>query len=84
MTTERIHRYATGRDYGEPQVLSITIPAIPASIDDFDFVPVRFVDAARSIIGTVQLCANVARDPYTGVIGPMVLREYDAGRYEEC
>lgn len=68
--------YATGRNYGKPQVLNIRV--VSRGADDFDAARVEFQDDARGIAGAVSVftleCAP--RD-----IGPAVLREYDAGRY---
>lgn len=74
--------YATGRDYGTAQVLTITIDRAPA--DPLDDMTVRFVDASRNIAGTVRVlkiaCMYAGRlDP--SETGAAVLREYDAGRY---
>ena len=68
-------KYATGRDYGMPQVLEIHFtPTDDCMVD----VPATFTDASRGISGTVKVfgfCAN-RQD-----IGKAVLAEYDAGRY---
>lgn len=69
-------KYQTGRDYGAPQVLEITIPALPA--DELADVDVSFIDDARGIVGVVTLMALQANHRE---IGAAVLREYDAGRY---
>jgi hypothetical protein len=74
--------YATGRDYGTAQVLTITIDRAPA--DPLDEITVRFTDSARNIAGTVRLLAIACM--YAGRLDPSetgaaVLREYDAGRY---
>jgi hypothetical protein len=72
--------YETGRDYGAPQVLEITYPAV--EITDMEsgtqFHSVQFSDAVRNISGEVQISGydcNFFR------IGSAVLAEYDAGRY---
>lgn len=72
-------RYETGRNYGAPQVLDITVPTIPADVDLCDTFRVTFVDQARHINGTVHIMAFEC-GPYSA--GPAVLREYDAGRYQ--
>jgi len=69
-------RYATGRDYGTPQVLTITAPATPD--DPIADVRVTFEDEARGIAGAVTLMAFQLSQ-----VGPAVLAEYDAGRYAE-
>jgi hypothetical protein len=73
-------RYETGRDYGAPQILEITFPAISADPVDsrFNEVQAHFVDAVRHISGTVKVFGNDANDHS---IGRAVLAEYDAGRY---
>lgn len=68
-------QFFTGRDYGAPQVLEITVPALPA--DELANVDVSFIDDARGIVGVVTLMAFELQ----GNIGAAVLREYDAGRY---
>lgn len=77
---EQAMRYETGRNYGTPQVIDITVPTIPADADLCDTFRVTFADQARNISGTVHLmtfeCSPLS-------IGPAVLREYDAGRYTE-
>jgi hypothetical protein len=69
--------YETGRDYGAPQVLEITFPAV--ATDDFQLVAVKFVDAARRISGIVEVFDI---DVTLAKIGRAVLAEYDAGRYQ--
>jgi hypothetical protein len=70
-------RYATGRNYGIPQVITITHPE---DGELFDFVTVHFIDDARNIAGVVQVL-GIELAPYA--IGSSVMREYDAGRYRE-
>lgn len=68
--------YATGRDYGTPQVLVIDVPQ---TSDDLSAdVRVMFEDDARGIVGVVTLMACECDHN----IGHAVLREYDAGRYD--
>ncbi len=73
--------YETGRDYGAPQILEITYPAVDSLADmesGMEFHSVQFLDAVRAISGEVQISGydcNFFR------IGPAVLAEYDAGRY---
>ena len=73
------YHYATGRDYGAPQVLTINAPQLPD--DSIADVRVTFADAARNISGVVNLmafeCCTV------DAMGAAVLREYDAGRYDQ-
>lgn len=78
-----IYKYSTGRTYGAPQVLEITATARPE--DYFEFVRVTFHDAARRISGTVLLLGMECfeSDLAGEGIGPAVLKEYDAGRYEQ-
>lgn len=74
-------QYETGRDYGAPQVLEITFPAVTMDSFDAAFVDVtaRFVDAVRGISGTVNVFGSDANE---NSIGRAVLAEYDAGRYQ--
>ena len=77
-----LYQYPTGRDYGTPQVLTITIDRAPA--DPLDELTVRFADSARHIEGTVRVLAVACM--YAGRLDPSetgaaILREYDAGRY---
>ena len=69
--------YATDRDYGAPQVLTINAPQLPD--DPIADVRVTFSDAARNISGAVNVmaieCCTISS------MGAAVLREYDAGRY---
>jgi hypothetical protein len=73
--------FETGRDYGAPQVLEITFPAVTVDVFDAAFVDVhvQFVDAARGISGAVKVFGNDANE---NSIGRAVLAEYDAGRYQ--
>ena len=68
--------YITGRTYGTPQVLRISV--VSRGADDFDASRVEFHDDARRISGAVSVFTLevTPRD-----IGPAVLREYDGGRY---
>ena len=70
--------YTTGRNYGSPQVLEISFDK-PMQIDDFELYPVKFVDAVRCISGIVHV---FGMDLSNYKIGPSVLAEYDAGRYD--
>jgi hypothetical protein len=75
--------FATGRDYGTPQVLEITYIA-PKAIDDFevsalDLMTAHFTDAARNISGQVTI---FVKDATAVKIGNAVLTEYDAGNYQ--
>ena len=77
------YRYATGRDYGTPQILEIAVDVRPE--DYFEFVRVTFHDTARRISGTVLLLGLECfeSDLVGEGIGPAVLKEYDAGRYDQ-
>ena len=75
--------FATGRDYGTPQVLEITYIA-PTYIDEFeiaalDLMTAHFTDAARNISGQVTI---FVKDATAVKIGSAVLAEYDAGNYQ--
>ena len=72
--------YETGRDYGAPQVLEITFPAITCDAFDAAFISAEafFIDAVRSISGRVKV---FGADANVNSIGRAVLAEYDAGRY---
>lgn len=71
--------YPTGRDYGAPQILEITLTMPDRSGDPFTDVRVTFNDAVRGIAGEVGLF--LAQLTSSREIGEAVLREYDAGRY---
>ena len=73
--------FETGRDYGAPQVLEITFPAVTVDLFDAAFVDVhvQFVDAVRGLSGTVKVFGS---DANANSIGRAVLAEYDAGRYQ--
>lgn len=75
-------KYETGRDYGAPQILEITFPAIKNDAIDAVFISVTalFTDTARGISGAVKVFGNDANE---WSIGRAVLAEYDAGRYQE-
>lgn len=68
--------YATGRNYGVPQILSITIES--EATDDYGFTDTvaTFTDASRNISGRVALvtCSES--------LGQAVLSAYDAGQYQ--
>jgi hypothetical protein len=68
--------YATGRNYGMPQVLTITIES--ETTDDYGFTDVvaTFSDASRNISGRVTLVTD------TKGLGEAVLQAYDAGQYQ--
>lgn len=75
--------FATGRDYGAPQILEITYIA-PRTINDFevsalDLMTAHFTDAARGISGQVNI---FVKDATAVKIGSAVLAEYDAGNYQ--
>jgi hypothetical protein len=69
--------YATGRTYDAPQVLQITIEQ--QTTDSFGLINITatFTDASRHISGRVQTFTTS-----TAEIGPAILAEYDAGRYQ--
>ena len=73
------YQYATGRDYGTPQVLTINAPQLPD--DPIADVRVTFNDTARNISGAVSVMACECWT--TSSMGAAVLREYDAGRYDQ-
>ena len=68
--------YATGRNYGMPQVLTITIES--ETTDDLGFTDVvaSFTDVSRNISGRVALVTD------TKGLGQAVLQAYDAGQYQ--
>ena len=68
--------YNTGRNYGKPQVLTITIEARSTDEYGIDTVTATFKDEARSIAGRVNAIL------FNDGIGAAVLTEYDAGRYQ--
>lgn len=70
-------KYQTGRHYGAPQVLEITVPAKPA--DELADVAVAFADAARGIAGVVTVLGFELDSSFS--LRAAVMREYDAGRY---
>ena len=69
-------QHATGRDYGKPQVLTITIES--QTTDDFGLIDITatFVDASRHISGRV----STVMFPHES-IGAAVLAAYDYGNY---
>lgn len=71
-------KYATGRQYNGEQTLVIDFER-HSDVDLFDMIPVTFTDHSRGIKGTTHLLA-CQLDNQSG-IGPDVLREYDAGRF---
>lgn len=68
--------YTTGRDYGKPQVLTITVE----SMTDHDMGTIdliaTFIDGARGISGRV----NTVMFPHE-TVGAAVLAAYDHGNY---
>lgn len=68
--------YSTGRTYDGPQVLEIEIEA--RKEDDFGLeeITATFRDHSRHIAGRVNALI------FSDGIGPAVLTEYDAGRYQ--
>jgi len=70
--------FETQRFYDNAQVLEIAMPEDADRYDMWDLVQVHFDDAARAISGTVEV---MALELNASAIGPAVLREYDAGRY---
>jgi hypothetical protein len=69
--------YSTGRIYDTPQVLAITVESDTPDDLGFRDVVAVFRDASRRIAGRVSLVVFGA-----DAIGPLVLAEYDAGRYQ--
>jgi hypothetical protein len=69
--------YETGRNYGKPQILAITIES--ETIDEFDLrdIVATFRDDARNISGRVSLVLFSGDN-----LGKSVLSAYDAGRYQ--
>jgi hypothetical protein len=73
------YEYSTGRHYNGAQILAIDAPALPD--DPIADVRVTFRDASRGIDGAVKL---MACECYTvAALSAGVLREYDAGRYDQ-
>ena len=70
-------KFTTGRNYGIPQVLDITVEAQGAP-DEFGLVNITasFTDASRNISGRVSTLILSPDD-----MGPAVLSAYDAGKY---
>ena len=68
--------YTTGRTYGGPQVLQIEVET--RKEDDFGLeeITATFRDQSRHISGRVTALV------FPDGIGPAVLIEYDAGRYQ--
>lgn len=72
-------KFATNRNYGAPQILTIEFTPIDDDTDaQMDFHSVSFIDAVRNISGKVKI---FGMDCNIVFIGAAVLREYDAGRY---
>lgn len=71
--------YATGRNYGEPQILAITV--LSCDDDELGDAELMFTDDARGIRGIVRVIAFEMKGA-SADIGRAVLREYDAGRYQ--
>lgn len=69
--------HSTGRDYGMPQVLRISVESKKADDMGFCDVVARFDDASRGISGRVSVVVFGSDS-----IGAAVLAAYDAGRYE--
>lgn len=72
-------KYTTGRNYGTAQILEIDAPGARDDDDMLADVRVTFNDTARHIRGVV----SVMRLECDANLGRAVLREYDAGRYNE-
>ncbi len=68
--------YATGRTYDAPQVLEITIESRAEDQWGLEEVRATFRDHSRHIAGRVTALV------FADGIGPAILAEYDAGRYE--
>lgn len=77
MTTQILNSFATGRNYGEPQV--IYWEAVEAHWDeDFGLTvfTVVFADPVRKISGEVKTLSNGAS------AAKFILRQYDGNEYE--
>ena len=71
--------FATGRNYGRPQIIKMEFQAPAPDADPFDNVDVVFTDASRGIAGKVRV---FVLDITYDTIGFAVMDEYDFGRYE--
>jgi len=71
--------FPTGRTYGRPQTLAITIEGSETDEYGLTEYTASFTDDARHIRGRVSVLA-LDTDPRKK-IGRAVLAEYDAGRY---
>lgn len=71
--------FPTGRTYGRPQILAITIEGSETDEYGLTEYTASFTDDARHIRGRVSVLA-LDTDP-RDKIGRAVLAEYDAGRY---
>lgn len=74
-------RYNTGRNYGKPQILDITIESVREDDLGDRHVIAKFVDESRSISGTVQVIILSFEGDLLKSLGPAVKDAYDAGRY---
>ena len=68
--------YTTGRTYDAPQVLEITIETRKQDEYGLEEITATFRDQSRHISGRVNALV------FPDGIGPAVLAEYDAGRYQ--
>lgn len=73
--------YKTGRDYGTPQILDITIESVREDDLGDRHVTVQFVDASRNISGRVQTVILSFEGDLLKSLGPAVKEAYDHGRY---
>jgi hypothetical protein len=69
-------KYATGRTYDSPQVLEIEIETRKEDEYGLEEITATFKDQSRHIAGRVTAIV------FPDGIGPAVLIEYDAGRYQ--
>jgi len=74
--------YPTGRDYGTPQVLDITIESVREDELGDRHVTALFVDAARNIAGRVKVLVLSFETHFLKSLGAAVKDAYDHGRYQ--
>lgn len=69
-------KYATGRTYDKPQVLTITIEQDKEDEFGLRDIVATFEDISRNISGRVEVVV------FSDGVGQAVLDAYDAGRYQ--
>ena len=69
-------KYATGRTYDKPQVLTITIEQDKEDEFGLRDIVATFEDTSRNISGRVEVIV------FSDGVGQAVLDAYDAGRYQ--